>query len=444
MMGYGDRTSWSQGVHDPLYAYLLYVKDGDQGDEHVWIIPDLCLFSLETSLSLRKKLSEAAGLEYQQIGISATHTHSGPYVRYLAETSEPWEKRYWVLLIDQLAEAVQEARKQAFPGVIDVRIGSMEFGVNRRGKGRKADPRLVLLSLKDESDVCRGHLFVYSCHLTALGVDNYLISSDWVGPVREYWEDKLSVPVGFIQGAEGNVDPVCRGVLHMEDPDQAKGVSFEEMEETAQIAVKAFGETLSGDPAAVLSSLKVSSYQVDLPLRFGAMSTEQIEQKIDEWKQAFAEFLDIPVSEVPDDYTINALIKERCRAIGSDDAEVLTWVSRQFTYCGFLAIYRNPSQFSDPSRGVMACPLVLWDFGALCFLGIPFEVLVENALHFQKRNPDSIALIASLFNGWLGYLPHKDNFLEPDQHELYETVSTMTSETAGDVILDRTEEVRSC
>ena len=38
----------------------------------------------------------------------------------------------------------------------------------------------------------------------------------------------------FLQGAEGNVDPVCRGALDMADPDQAVGSSFQVLGETSR------------------------------------------------------------------------------------------------------------------------------------------------------------------------------------------------------------------
>ncbi len=444
MMGYGDRTSWSKGIHDPLFAYIWYVKNIDQAKAHVWIVCDLCLFSIQASTLIREALNKATGIPTDQIVISATHTHSGPNVRYLSSEGVPWEQRYYSLLLERLSEGIVQAEASAFDGSIQVRTTQIDIGVNRRGKHLPADSRVILFSLVDKTGKERAHMFHYSSHLTALGVDNYLISSDWVGPLRHELEKDLKVPFGFIQGAEGNIDPYCRGLLFMEDPNQAVGVSFEEMAEMAMTAVEPLKKALDSPVTATLDSLKTSSVTAKLPMRFGAMQSAEVEKQIAEWKTEFSQFLDLPVSEVPEDYEINALIKEKCRKDGITGQEVLKWVSRQFTYCAFLNLYRKDTKYVKPSQGVMICPVVLWDFDKLFIYGIPAEVLIENAFHLQKQCPNNIALVGGLANGWVGYLPHADNFAESNQNVLYETVSTMFAEHASDVLFDIVKEVREC
>lgn len=123
------------------------------------------------------------------------------------------------------------------------------------------DPRMVVLSLIDESDRERGFLFHYSCHLSVLGVDNYQISADWLGPVREQLQKELGCPVMFLQGAEGNVDPVCRGALDMADPDQAVGSSFEVLQDLADEMTKALSESYRFDLRSVRQLDRLSSPQ---------------------------------------------------------------------------------------------------------------------------------------------------------------------------------------
>ena len=68
------------------------------------------------------------------------------------------------------------------------------------------------------------------------------------------------------------------------------------------------------------------------------------------------------------------------------------------------------------------------------------EVLLSVAFDWQKRLPDRIALIAGLFNGWLGYLPHKSDYDEPLADQLYETVSTVFAPEASRLLLDAAEQ----
>ena len=97
------------------------------------------------------------------------------------------------LLIEACSAAVQGARGQARPSRIEVRSAEGDLGVNRRDVRRPVDRRVLILSLIDESGRERGLLFHYSCHLTVLGVDNYLISADWLGPVRRRLQSEHGV-----------------------------------------------------------------------------------------------------------------------------------------------------------------------------------------------------------------------------------------------------------
>jgi len=67
------------------------------------------------------------------------------------------------------------------------------------------------------------------------------------------------------------------------------------------------------------------------------------------------------------------------------------------------------------------------------------EVLLDVAFDWQKRFPDHIALVSGLFDGWIGYLPHKRNYEEPLTAQLYETVSTMFAPEASLKLLGAAE-----
>ncbi|HOV65234.1 MAG TPA: hypothetical protein PLG43_15285, partial [Spirochaetia bacterium] len=335
--------------------------------------------------------------------------------------------------------AVTEAKASSFQGTIEVRKGTLGIGTNRRGTELPIDPQLVVLSLVDEAKKVRGVLFYHSCHLTALGVDNYLISADWVGSVRSRFESKQKIPFAFIQGAEGNIDPRTRGVLDMADPDQAKGISFSEMEKLSDEAAEALKKACASVPVAILDDFRIVSFSTELPLKFGPLTDADARKKIDRWKVSFAEFLGISPEDVPEGEIINALIKERCRELSLPAAEVLHWVAEQFAYTSFLMLSCKPGENVDVRRGCAEVPVTIVDFGKLFFACVPAEVLIENVFDLQKRFEAKIALIAGLSNGWLGYFPHGSNFHEKAASELYETVSTLFSEKAAGVFLDAVE-----
>jgi hypothetical protein len=438
MMGYGDRTHNSEGVHDPLYAFVWYLEDPKNGP-FVWIMLDLCLLSVPSSRVLRGELAGKTDLPPESIVITATHTHSGPDTRYLHTDSEPWAKNYYNLLIDRLSALVIETREKAVDGYITVSSGESRLAVNRRHVDQPIDPRIIVFTIFDRDDVKRGVVFHYSCHLTTQGVENYLISADWAGIVRNILQKEHDIPIMYLQGAEGNVDPYCRGPLDMADPDQALGSSFDVMEEISVEMAASVNSAMTGKTLERIDSLSYKHFEMSLPLRYGALNPEETQQKIEDWKERLSGFLGIPVKEVPETMIINGMIKDRCRETECSPDETRSWVSEQFAYCAFVSVYKLGGELIDQAKGLIQSPLTLLKMGKVVLLGIPMEVLLDVAFDWQKRHPDSIALIAGLYNGWTGYLPHKKNFDEPDAGELYETVSTVFSEDAAGVLLNEAE-----
>jgi len=376
------------------------------------------------------------GLEAQRILVSTTHTHSGPDTWELQRDERPWAARYRELLEERLAEAVREARERARPCHVVVRQARGELGVNRRDPAREVDPRAVLLSLVEEGGGLRGLLFHYSCHLTVLGVDNYRISADWAGPVRRELEEELGVPVAFLQGAEGDIDPRTRGFLAMADPAPARGSSFAVRDKLSGELARALRRGRDTAPLAVLERADLQAWEQELPLRHGALSPREVAGRIEGWKREFADFLAVPVAEVPEGMAINALVKQRCRELGLGPAEVRRRVSSQFAYVNFVAVYRRSPRAVDPARGVARLPVRLADFGgALSLLCVPVEILVRAALDWQQSQPRRLALLCGLSGGWLGYLPHASDFQEAAAGERYETVSTLFAPEACALLL---------
>jgi len=435
LMGYGDRTHNSEGVNDPLFVYAWWLEPSGQ-EPLVWIVLDLCLFSVASAGILTGDIAKRSGVAPNRIFLSTTHTHSGPDTQFVGTDPAPWAVRYYARLVEACAEALRDARSRALPGRIEVHTGRSDLGVNRREAGSPIDPRVVLLSLIDESGEERGFLFHYSCHLTVLGVDNYRISADWLAPVREQLQQELEMPVMYLQGAEGNVDPVSRGALDMADPDQAVGSSFAVLGELAGGMIDALRQARSSPIRAKLDDLSMKTRTLALPLRYGGLSREQVQHKLEQWKEKFADFLETSREEIPEDWSINAMIKQKARARGLGEAETRRWVAEQFTYVSFLNIYKKGGEAIDSGKGEIHCPIAVLDFGSLKILGAPMEVLMDVAFDWQRRFPDRLALVCGLFGGWIGYLPHKSNYEEPRADQLYETVSTMFAADASLKLLE--------
>lgn len=451
LFGYGDRTHDSTGVHDPLSLYAWWIEPEGEAPT-AWVVLDLCVLGLRAARELaRAAVSRAAlpGLLPERLLVSTTHTHSGPDTLEIDRDDRPWAPRYFALLVERIAEALTEARTRACPCRIDVRLASGSLGVNRRDPRKPVDPRIVVFSLVDGRDRLQGMLFHYSCHLTVLGVDNYLVSADWAGPVRKSLEKELGVPVAYLQGAEGNIDPHTRGFLDMADPDQARGFSFEVLDQLAGGVASALRAGLRSAPVTRLDGARLLAWDQELPLRYGALSPSDVRDRIEEWKRGFAEFLGVPSAEVPEARIINARVKERSRTLGLSPDEIRRQVASQFAYGTFLVTYGGGLDGGEtgqpaaaqpagvqPARGIVRLPCKLLDFGGVSILCAPPEILIEAGMDWQRRNPGRIALVSGMVGGWIGYMPHGTNFEEPEAGERYETVSTVFAPSACTALLE--------
>jgi hypothetical protein len=446
LFGYGDRTHDSTGVHDPLSVYAWWLEtDGEP--PAAWVTLDLCVLGIAAAQDLSRDActrAELPGLSPHRILLSTTHTHSGPDTLAIHGDARPWAPAYRELLVQRIAAALRAARDRAVPCRVEVRLAAGSLGVNRRDPAKPVDPRVVLLSLVDGTGKLRGVLFHYSCHLTVLGVDNYLVSADWAGPVRGALEEELGVPACFLQGAEGNIDPHTRGFLDMADPDQARGSSFEVLGRLARTLSDQLRAGLATPAVRTLDAVRLHAWDQELPLRYGPLSPAQVRSRIDEWKRGFAGFLGVPEARVPEDRSINALVKERSRQLALAPQEVRRQVAAQFAYGNFLVVYAGHggpvaggiASAARPGRGVVELPCRLLDFGGVSILCAPAEVLVEAAFDWQQALPGRIALVSGLVGGWIGYMPHAVNFAEPEAAERYETVSTMFAPAACGLMLD--------
>jgi hypothetical protein len=171
------------------------------------------------------------------------------------------------------------------------------------------------------------------------------------------------------------------------------------------------------------------------------MDAAGLQKKVDDWKHEFATFLGIPVSEVPEDGSINNLIKKRAVEIGSSPEQTEHLVINQFTYTQFLWAYGANKDYIDMQKGTIRIPIVVVDFGELAIVGLPVEPLMDFNLDFQHKVTESQVVVAGLVDGYFGYLPHRHNFAEQKAEALYETISTVFAPETAEMIIDEVVDV---
>ena len=216
-----DRAS---GVHRPLEAQLVWLQPigGEASAARLIYSLDHCILDSDEFENLRQAVSQAVGLESQQVLITLTHTHGagwmsrqrsdlpggqliGPYLDGLAiDLAEMARQAQDNLQSATICYAHGRCNLAAHRDYYDDQARHFVCGLN---PGGLADDTLLVARLTDDSDQPLAILINYACHPTTLAWDNTLLSPDWVGAMREVVLQTTGTPCLFLQGASGDLGP---------------------------------------------------------------------------------------------------------------------------------------------------------------------------------------------------------------------------------------------
>ncbi len=219
MWGYAGRGP-STGVHDPLFAKVVYLESGDA--KLVLVSWEVCEFQ---SPGLRKEV-EALGIP--NLVLCSTHTHAGPD---LDDPEFPSKEKPWRRTAEErILEAIKAARADTFPAFISAAEGDITIGYNRLKRERdgtattyfrnpwriplgRVDPTVGVMRIDDEKGATRAVIVCYACHPVVLGPKNTTISADYPGVAMKRIEERLggNAMCLFIQGCGGDINPLLMG-----------------------------------------------------------------------------------------------------------------------------------------------------------------------------------------------------------------------------------------
>ena len=77
LAGYPHYPRYNEGAHDPLYAAAMYLNNGEC--EIAMVTIDILFFSKKHVAEVRRRVNAACGIPAENIMISCSHTHSGPW-----------------------------------------------------------------------------------------------------------------------------------------------------------------------------------------------------------------------------------------------------------------------------------------------------------------------------------------------------------------------------
>jgi len=233
MAGYSARKGVSTGVHDPLLAKALVLKDDE--DALAVVTMDLAGFPAESVERVKEAILDKTGIS--QVMLLSSHTHSGP----AGDPEFPSAEKPWIRDAEQkIISAVVEANASLLPVRYGVGKGAVQEGHNRRkvnpdgtvtmfwaNRDRvptsPVDYMLGVMRFEKSDGEPLVTLVNFTCHPVVLGPENLLISADYPGVMTKTVETELGGMCMFANGACGDINPFW-------DKTPPKEGAYEEME----------------------------------------------------------------------------------------------------------------------------------------------------------------------------------------------------------------------
>jgi hypothetical protein len=207
--GYAARRGQlSEGIHDPVEARALVLREGETS---------LAIVSLDlagVSAALREEVLRRAGdLDLDELVLAATHNHSGPGALTPIPAWRPAMGRHDPALEAEFAARVERAVREAHAALAPARLAHASVRAeglqrNRATEGAGVDPTLGVLRIDGPDGAPRVVVVHFAAHPTILGADSLAISADWPGALRSAVERETGARALFLNGAMGDVAPV--------------------------------------------------------------------------------------------------------------------------------------------------------------------------------------------------------------------------------------------
>jgi len=239
LAGFGARDHAGEGVHDPLSARALVMKQGQR--TAVIIASDLGGMSLNMVQDVHDAMQSNFGLGLDQVMLNYSHTHAGPLIEartYAVDRDgnplKPVEE-YVKGLIPAFCNAVQAGFDCLQPADVYWGVGETEIGVCRRApdevykgsfeyanedKGeygimanypnpkREIDKTVPVIKFVDDKEHIIALLFGAPCHPTTMNFSNYQVSAEYPAAARKILEAEMDGALAiFLQGMGGDIKP---------------------------------------------------------------------------------------------------------------------------------------------------------------------------------------------------------------------------------------------
>lgn len=303
--GYGSNRK-SEGVHDPLWARCLVLKNGSETIALVSCdLIGLIRLHVTTIRSMVRSVPAARLL------IGSTHTHSGPdtYGQWgpnfaTSGVDKPWLEN----TLKRIAELVEQTAAGLKPA--KVRFGSVkevnDCSVNARVK-QFIDTELAAMQVRDASNGVIATLVNFACHPEVL--NNKQITSDFPHWLRQDVEAKFGGIAIYMNGAQGGM---VTADIKNED-DYPKGEAWPEAERIGKTLARKTIECLEGAADSANTQLtfgqRIFRVRMENPafrllikngvLPGGLLDGEDVQTEVSRFTVGAAEFITLPGEVLP-------------------------------------------------------------------------------------------------------------------------------------------------
>ncbi|MBA7561160.1 hypothetical protein ES708_02795 [subsurface metagenome] len=409
LAGYPHFLRHNTGIHDMLYASCIFLDDSIT--KMAIVCMDILFFSKVYVKEVRERVSSKVNIPEENIMISCSHTHSGPWasgrldLEGLERGLKP-DMDYVLSLKDKLVNLITHACSNTFEAKIGIEKGicGKEDGVggNRRDPDGPVDPEVWTIGIKDKKDNWRAALIKYSLHPTVIHEESTVVTADYPGYIRKYLaKTKPQMIFLFAQGTSG--DQSTRYFR--------KGQTFKEAEK--------IGFEIGRVADSILNSMKFTS---DVPLIVKSTETDIELKRLSTEEAAEAE-----VAET----------KKRLGKLKREDASYIEIQNANLKNLGAectLEYIRLKNKGIDLELEVNELPaeIQVIGIGDSRIVAVPGEIFVEFGLNIQKRSPFKKTFVITLANGCLpGYACTEEAYSEGD----YEAGTSMLTARSGNIIV---------
>ena len=365
----------STSIHDRLKVTAAAFSDGQQ--TAVLVTADVCEIQTALADEIRQAAGDAAGIPWQNILLSATHTHSAPNVTGMEGWGDVDRPYVDAIFLPAIVKAVTEAVRAMEPAVLGLAETESRVGINRRELKRGGrvdfgqnpwgpfDTTMTVIAVKSADGRGILNLVHYGCHGTAAGC-NHEISRDWSGMMVDRMERETGIMTAYWQGACGDTGPRISNGATTGDITYVEELGSE----AAMDAVRAWRQIRSyHTPALGVFRGTVRIPCVPLP------SEEEVAAKLASYRDP-ASLINIQAMEYGHWRDVLAAIRS-----GETPPDALTY-----------------------DNTLVALGDILW-------IPHPFEIFTEITLRLRQYAPYAHVLSLSTTNGTNEYLPTKGEML---------------------------------